>query len=206
MSLRNNSKKQQIRTRISQEAARLMVEHGIRDYRAAKQKAVLRLGVADSRNLPRNDEIEAARLEHQRLFNSHRQPQQLRRLRATALQAMQLLADFQPRLVGAVLSGSAGRYDPVTLHLFSDTVEEIALLLMEKQIPFQPEEYRLRLNGTGQALPGYRFIAEETEIELVVFPTNRVHQPPVSPVDGKPMRRATARQLEQILAQEPDSA
>ncbi|HFC53178.1 MAG TPA: hypothetical protein ENJ43_01960, partial [Gammaproteobacteria bacterium] len=137
MSLRSNGKKQQIRIRISQEAARLMVEHGIRDYRTAKQKAALRLGVADSRSLPRNEEIEAARLEHQRLFDSQQQPRRLRRMRATALQAMRLLDNFQPRLVGAVLNGSAGRYDPVTLHLFCDTAEEVALLLMEREIPFR---------------------------------------------------------------------
>ncbi len=201
MPLHNHSKRQQIRIRISQEAARLMVEHGIRDYHAAKQKAAMRLGVTDTRNLPRNDEIEAARLEHQRLFHSRRQPRRLHRMRRTALQAMRMLDPFQPRLVGPVLSGSAGIHDPVTLHLFSDTAEEVALLLMDREIPYQLHQYRLLLNGTRQLLPGYRFIADETEIELVVFPAKGLHHSPTDPADGRPMRRATTRQLERMLDQ-----
>ncbi len=176
-----------------------MLEHGIRDYRAAKQKAAIRLGVADRGCLPRNDEIEAARLEYQQLFNPRQRSQQLLRLRTIALQAMQLLENFQPRLVGPVLSGSAGRYDPVTLHLFCDTAEDVALLLLDNRVPFQPQEHRLCMNGTERTLPGYRFLAEECEIELVVFPANGDRQAPPSPVDGKPMHRAPVQQVERLL-------
>ena len=56
------------RLRIAQEAARLMSEHGIRDFHHAKRKAAERLGIADTQSLPRNAEIEQALREHQRLF------------------------------------------------------------------------------------------------------------------------------------------
>ena len=203
MSRHTGSKNQQMRIRIAQEAARLMADHGIRDYYSAKHKAAAQLGVADTRNLPRNDEIEAARIEYQRLFSSRQQVQQLRYLRHTALQAMQLLSTFNPRLVGPVLTGSAGKYDAVTLHLFADTAEEIAFVLMEKEIPFRTDEYHLRLNGTEHSFPGYRFIADETDIELIIFPTSGVRQAPLSPVDGKPMRRASRHKLEQLLKEDP---
>jgi len=199
----SDSKNQQMRIRIAQEAARLMANHGIRDYYSAKHKAAAQLGVADTRNLPRNDEIEAARVEYQRLFNSRQQRQQLHHLRHTALQAMQLLSIFSPRLVGPVLTGSAGKYDAVILHLFADTAEEIAFVLMEKEIPFRTDEYHLRLNGTEHSFPGYRFIADETDIELVIFPAGGIRQAPLSPVDGKPMRRASQRKVEQLLKEDP---
>ncbi len=197
-----DNKKQQVRILVAQEAARLMAEHGIRDYYSAKHKAASRLGIDDGRNLPRNNEIETARVTYQQLFKSRQQPRQLRHLRKTALQAMRLLSTFNPRLVGPVLTGCAGKYDAITLHLFADTAEEIAFALMEGEIPFTTEEYRLHLNGAGHSLPGYRFIADETDIELVVFPVSGIRQAPLGPVDRKPMQRASTHQVEQLLEQD----
>ena len=55
----------QLRRRVALEAARLISEHGIRDYRQAKLKAAQRLGLDDEQQLPRNREIEEALREHQ---------------------------------------------------------------------------------------------------------------------------------------------
>ena len=49
---------------LAQEAARIIVNHGVRDYRVAKQKAAERLGVNGRGALPGNAEIEAAVAEH----------------------------------------------------------------------------------------------------------------------------------------------
>ncbi len=205
MSRSGDNKNQRMRIRIAQEAARLMSEHGIRDYYTAKQKAAAQLGVADTRNLPRNEEIESARIEYQRLFKASQQAAHLRYLRKTALLAMQLLTRYNPRLVGPVLTGSAGRYDAVTLHLFADTPEEIAFTLMENGIPFRTDEYHLRLNGDERSFPGYRFISEDTDIELIVFPASGIRHAPISPVDGRPMRRASSRVVEELLEEPPVS-
>ena len=199
MSRVGDNKNQRMRIRIAQEAARLMSEHGIRDYYTAKQKAAAQLGMADGRNLPRNEEIESARMEYQRLFKARQQAVHLHYLRQTALQAMRLLSPFNPRLVGPVLTGSAGEYDAITLHLFADTPEEIAFTLMENAIPFRTDEYRMRLNGGERSFPGYRFIRENTDIELIIFPSSGIRQAPTSPVDGKPMRRASSRKVEELL-------
>ena len=97
---------QQMRTRIAQEAARLMSEEGIQDFYAAKRKAAQHLGAPDTRNMPRNQEVEAALQEYQRLFRGEQQTGHLRVLREAAVQAMRFLAGFKPRLVGSVLSGA----------------------------------------------------------------------------------------------------
>ena len=76
------------RLRIAQEAARLMSEHGIRDFHHAKLKAAGRLGIADTQSLPRNAEIELALRAHQRLFLADSQPQWLRQRREAAVEAM----------------------------------------------------------------------------------------------------------------------
>ena len=86
-----------------------MAQHGIHDFLTAKRKAAERLGVTDASALPRNTEIEAALAEYQRLFDPSGHEQTLQAQRRAALQAMRWLSQFEPRLVGPVLSGTATR-------------------------------------------------------------------------------------------------
>ena len=53
----------------------------------------------------------------------------LRMMRVAALSAMELLADFTPRLVGPVLVGTADENSAVNLHVFTDSPEMVALEL-----------------------------------------------------------------------------
>ena len=76
------------RQRLAHEAARLMVEGGIRDYHQAKLKAASRLGIHDDASLPRNREIEDALREYQRLFVGEAHVTGLRRRREAALRAI----------------------------------------------------------------------------------------------------------------------
>jgi hypothetical protein len=192
---------QQMRTRIAQEAARLMSEEGIQDFYAAKRKAAQHLGAPDTRNMPRNQEVEAALQEYQRLFRGEQQTGHLRVLREAAVQAMRFLAGFKPRLVGSVLSGTAGRHADINLHLFADTPEEVSLFLMDNSIPFHPAQKRLRISREAwQEFPAYEFMAGEQAVELVVFPSEGRREAPRSPVDGRPMRRARVEEVEALLA------
>ena len=50
------------------------------------------------------------------------------------------------------------------------------------------------------AYPGQRFELEDQPIEVTVFPTDGIRQSPVSPVDGRPMKRASAIEVEALLA------
>lgn len=189
-----------LRILLAQECARLMAEEGVADFRAAKRKAALRLAIADKGLLPDNREVEQALLDYQRLFQADRHPQRLRELREAALEAMRFLARFRPRLVGSVLSGTAGPNAPVQLHLFADTPKEVALFLMEQRIPFATSERRLKLsNGEQTDLPVFRFSAGDYDLDLTVFAPLAEREAPRSPVDGRPMRRAAPADLEALL-------
>ena len=73
---------------LAQEAARIMAEHGIRDFFVAKKKAAERLGVSDgSAVLPKNTEIETALVEYQRLFGGESHTESLYAQRRAALSA-----------------------------------------------------------------------------------------------------------------------
>ena len=58
--MRGRAATQEVRRRIAVEAARLMSEGGLRDYRHAKEKAAARIGIFDESSLPKNSEVEDA--------------------------------------------------------------------------------------------------------------------------------------------------
>lgn len=197
-----------LRRALAQEAARLMAEHGIRDFLVAKRKAAERFGVVDGGGamLPKNSEIEAALAEYQRLFGGASHLQALDGKRRAALAAMRYLSEFAPRLVGPVLSGTATPHTEVQLHLFADRLESVTLKLLDEGIPHELTERRIKLDAERiEPFPGVRFEMDDCPIEAMVFPTDGIRQAPMSPVDGRPMRRADALEVEGLL-KEPGPA
>ncbi len=193
-------RQQQNRRRIAVEAARLMAEHGIRDYHQAKLKAAHSLGLHNENDLPRNGEIEAARREHLRLFQSDTQPALLQHKREVAREAMRFFARFEPRLVGAVLDGSADEHSAVCLHLFSDDPEALPRLLHEQAIPFDQSERRLRFGPDDvEEFPVYLFSADDIAVDLTLLPTHLLRQAPQDRISDKPMKRASLGALETLL-------
>ena len=198
---------QRNRLRIAQEAARLMSEHGIRDFHHAKLKAAERLGIFDTQALPRNNEIEEALREHQRIFQAHSQPQLLQKRREAAAEAMRFLGDYEPRLVGAVLDGTADSHSAVCLHVFSDDPEAVILHLREHGVPVETQTRRLRISRDEQAeYPVLLFAADELPFDLTVLPRDALRQAPLDRADDRPMRRASLAQVEMLLDEGPDEA
>jgi hypothetical protein len=196
-----------LRQALAQEAARIMSQQGIDDYGLAKRKAAERLGATDIAVLPKNTEIEAALEAHHRLFEFNTHSTALSALRATALQAMHLLQRFEPRLVGPVLSGTASAHSEITLHLFAEGAESVALHLVEQGIPHRIGARRMRYEPDRLvAYPVVQFVAGDKEIDAIVFPLNGIRQSPSSPVDGRPMRRADTAELESLLVENAPEA
>lgn len=201
MAKRAPSRSDNLRSAVAQEAARLMAEHGIQDFLVAKRKAAERLQVFDRALLPKNTEIEAALVSHQRLFRGVRHEHSLQQQRRTALDAMQLLRDFEPRLVGPVLTGSATEHADIQLHVFTDSPEAVYTHLMDRRYDYEVFERRIRMSAERQvAVPSVRFEFDDGLVEAFVFPRDGIRQAPVSPVDGKPMRRADQREVHDMLA------
>ncbi|MCL6713671.1 hypothetical protein [Pseudoxanthomonas sp. z9] len=191
------------RHRLAHEAARLMAEGGIRDFHQAKLKAANRLGIHDDASLPRNREIEDALREYQRLFVGEAHTLGVRRRREAALRALEFFNDFSPRLVGPVLEGTSDNNAPVQLHVHSDDPEAVARFLEENRMPAESRTRRLRLDRERSLdAPVWLFSAEELSFDVTVLPLDALRQAPLSGIDEKPMRRASATQLRQMLAEE----
>jgi hypothetical protein len=178
-----------------------MSESGIADYHQAKLKAAERLGIHDDASLPRNTEIEAALRQYQRLFGRDNAGE-LQRRREAALEALRFFRVFEPRLVGPVLEGTADARSPVMLHLHADDADAIHRFFVEHDIPAQPRSRRLRLDRHRDIdAPVWTFSADDLPFDVTVLPHDVIRQAPLSPVDEKPMRRASASQLRQVLSE-----
>lgn len=200
MSFSNGDSGQRTRQQICREAARLMAEEGVIDHQSAKTKAVERLGLPAKSKLPDNREIEHALIEHLELFDRKALVERRRQWRASALEAMQLLADFNPKLIGPVLSGTITRYSAVQL-LVSTSPETISIFLDDREIPYEQDQRRARLSTQDYIyLPTFHFLVDDVRFELICCESDSLSRTLLCPITGKPYRRAGINELTQLVA------
>jgi hypothetical protein len=183
----------ELRLELAEEAARLMVEHGIQDFALAKRKAAERLGVrAGAGALPSNAQIQERVVERQRLFEPDGRDERLVKLRSVATGVMEVLDEFRPKLVGAVLDGTATLNAAIELHVFSDSPEAVAAALEAQGFRLHDSQQRYRFGReVTEQIPGFELVVDDEELQVMVFRERGSSHSPLSPIDGKPMRRAS---------------
>src|SRR6202041_2163070 len=180
-----SQRSEDLRRALAQEAARIMAEHGIEDFLQAKRKAADRLGVNDVAVLPKNIEIVDALRAHQRLFGRETHDHPLREQRRIALDTMRILAQFQPRLVGSVLTGTATNYSDINLHLFTDVSETVAIHLLDLGVPHEFYERRVKMDAERSVnYPALRFEANGRTVDATVFPIDGIRGWPADEAGG----------------------
>jgi hypothetical protein len=196
-----NARRNDLRSHLAYLAARIMVEDGIEDYSLAKRKAARQAGAGEGRQLPDNQEIDAARASLQQIFHTDEQPAQLAALRETAAHAMRELAAFDPHLTGAVLHGTAGKYAAVQLQLFTDDATRVELFLLGRGIEFSAGQSVLYSGETRVTAPTYAlYDDDDTEIQLTVLSRRELRATLKTSPAGKPMERARLPEVEILLA------
>lgn len=186
------------RIRVAQVAARLMAEDGIDDFAAAKRKAARQVGLADMRQLPTNEEVEAALRTHQLLYGGAEHDTRIRELRTRALRIMRDLERFNPYLTGPVLSGTAGKYASIDLQLFTENEKAVELYLMQRG-PYRAGQRRLWVGESARTAQTFTVDDDGTEVELLVFSLDDLRVPIRSTIEGRPAERARAPAVEALL-------
>ena len=200
MSRRDRHRSDNRRASVANEAARLIQEQGLTDFRAAKAKAIERLGLRSAAPLPSNGEVEQALAERNRIFSGDNHQHHVRELREAALSVMRPLQAFHARLVGAVLSGNATQHSTIDLHVFSDSPEAVAARLDALGIRHRAAQFRHQFRlRQGEQFPGFRFVAAEFEYAATVFSEKQRRRSPLSPIDGRPMQRGSVRDVEKLM-------
>jgi hypothetical protein len=146
-----------------------MAEDGIDDFALAKRKAARQLGVTQGQALPGNDEIEAELRAYLALYQAEEHPQRVAELREIALDAMQALARFNPYLTGPVLKGIAGPYAEIELQLFPDSVKEVEIFLLDRNLPYDTHETRRYSGDRVHAVSVLTLLWDGVPLKLSIF-------------------------------------
>jgi len=189
------------RGRIAHLAARLMAEDGIEDYALAKRKAARQVGMTDTRELPTNEEIDAALKSYREIYHREEHRVRLRALREKAVRAMRELTQFNPYLTGSVLNGNAGKYADINLQLFTDNAKAVELYLIDCQVPYRAAQARLFSGEEPRTVPVFTVTDEGTEIEITVLSPRELRGPLKTSLEGKAIERAKLQSVEQLLAE-----
>lgn len=187
----------QDRTRIAQAAARLIAEHGIRDWSAAKRKAARQLGLPEGLGLPSNEDVEQALTDYHALFGGPAHAASLQEQRREAVRWMRRLEQWAPLLVGGVAAGWATEHSDVRLELAADDPKAVEMLLASNGVRYA-------------ALPGRSDEGGEPDSAelLIETPTAGIRVSVISPVQrrNRPRRNDEPRldraELEALLAQQ----
>lgn len=192
------------RRALTQEAARIVCEEQLTDYRAAKLKAAERLGFGPKCAMPSNADIQQAVIEYQRIFGGREYADRLSRMRDTARRAMKMLQEFDTRLVGSVVTGATTDAHRVQLHGFADAPEQFDLFFGNRGIPYATGERRYRYpDGRSEDVPMLSFMAGDIGVDIAIFYEGEQRRSPLSPNDGQPMKRLTLEQVERLAQPEP---
>ena len=183
-----------------------MAEHGIQDFALAKRKAAERLGVRSSEGaLPSNAQIQERLVERQRIFEPDVHDRRLEKLRVVATVVMSVLDGFRPKLVGPVLDGTVTVNSSIELHVFSDSPEAVAAALEGRGFRLHDSQRRYRFSREETTeIPGFDLMVDDEELQVMVFRERGPRHSPLSPIDGKPMRRASRAAVLALL--EPDAS
>lgn len=187
-----------LRRAIACAAARLMAEEGIGDYGTAKRKAARGLGATEAEALPTNEEIETELRVWQSLYQEDEQRERVHDLRSTALEVMQLLAEFNPYLTGGALDGTAGRYSAVEIELYADSSKDVEIALLSHGISYDTMDNR-RIGLDAQL----RLDWNDLPVLLSVYPPVAERQQPKNSHGGRGRQRVRAEAVLELLREGP---
>jgi len=189
-----------LRQAIALEAARLMYERAESEYFTAKRKAAKRLCRRGCKpeDLPSNAEIRDQIQVFARIHEGDKRTEHLRAMRLEALRLMRLLRQFRPRLIGSVMTGHVRKGSDIDLHVFTDSAGLVTDLLEAEGFQFDVERKQIVKHNEARVFT-HVHVHDRFNFELTVYPEDKAHYVYKSSITGKPIERASVRELEEFL-------
>jgi len=198
-----------LRAAIAQLAAQIMYGEDVKQYFTAKRLAAKRLlGRLNAKairyrpqDLPSNGEIKQALLELVTEIEGDGRTRRLFAMRVVALEAMEALEPFHPRLIGSVATGHVRSGSDVDLHVFAWDAADVEAHV--RGLGWAHETQRVNILKHGKVMEfTHIHIADVFPIELTVYAPNELSHRPRSSTDGKPIVRIRAPLLRALCARE----
>ena len=78
--------------------------------------------------------------------------------------------------------------------------EAISIKLLDDHIQFRIAEHRVKMNSDRVLqCPAIQFTVFDIPVDATVFPRDGIRQAPLSPTDGRPMRRASVSEVRALI-------
>ena len=154
------------REEVAREAARLLYNRSVKEYKDAKEMAAASLG---SRALPSNYEVA---VELDVLTGEYEGPgrqRMLLRMREIALEVMRTLGDLSPVLIGSVWRGTVRKGSDVDIVVYHTESIKVAQMLGKYMI-VEVGQKQFILDGMPRTSTHISMIIDDHPVEVVVRP------------------------------------
>jgi hypothetical protein len=133
-------------------------------------------------------------------------PQRIAELRGIALDAMRALERFNPYLTGPVLKGIAGPYAEIELQLFPDSVKEVEIFLLDRNLVYDTRESRRFAGDRAHAVSVLTLTWDGAPLRLSIFDPRDERVALKSSQAGRVMDRAGIAEVGALVRNEPRQA
>ncbi len=191
-----------LKRRVAKEAAILLYTSQEKEYKQAKKKAAQTLG---ARVLPSNLEVaeELDKIAEEREGPSRQE--RLLQMRREALQVMELLKKFHPKLIGSVWRGTAREGSDIDIVTFSPAPEAVLTQLHTSNLHVAKTEW-LSVTKRGRKEASFHIylsLPSSNEAEVVVRSPEKSGFKERCEIFGDLVTGLSYSQLKAILAEDP---
>jgi len=191
-----------LRRKVALEAAFLLYTSQEKEFKQAKLKAAETLGV---RILPSNREIAEALDEIAEEKEGSSRQELLVQMRKEALQIMQTLKDFYPRLIGSVWRGTANKNSDIDIVTFSQNHETVHAKMKENNFKITKTEW-LSVTKKGKKEASFHIyivLPSNNEAEITVKSLEKKDSPEKCETYGDEMTGLDYSKLQKLLKEKP---
>jgi len=191
-----------LRKRVAREAAILLYTSQEKEYKQAKKRAAKTLGF---RVLPSNLEVaeELDKVAEEKEGPSRKE--RLFQMRKEALQIMESLKDFNPRLVGSVWRGTAHQNSDIDILAFSQNPKSVLVQLQENKYRITSSEWR-SVTKRGKKESSFHIhlvLPSGYEAEVVVRDPEKMGRSERCEIYGDAITGLSPPQLQKVLREKP---
>ncbi len=197
-----NASPVRLRKRVAREAALLLYTSQEKEYKQAKKKAAKTLR---SRILPSNPEVAEELDKIAEETEGLSRKEMLIRMRKEALQIMEVLKDFSPRLMGSVWRGTAHRNSDIDIVAFFQEPKVVLEKLQESKYSVAGSEWE-KVTKRGERESSFHIrllLPSHDEAEVTVKSPKKIDSLERCEIFGDPLTGLSRPQLQRVLKEEP---
>lgn len=198
---KGNSRSPSLKRKVAREAALLLYTSQEKEYKQAKKRAARFLG---ARILPANlevaRELDAIAAEKEGSLRHER----LAQMRREALEIMQVLEDFSPRLIGSVWRGTINRRSDIDIIAFTSAPNSVVAQLQKSSFSIAKTEWPSVTKKGRKATSFHIYLAlpSGNEAEVVVRSAEKSNRYEKCEIYGDEVTGLNIPQLAKVLKED----